>query len=529
MFAPDNVSTAAPFFTIRPDPLITPLKVVALELPTVSVWPCKFTKPAPPKAPISSELDSFKDAPEPMLTVEPFAKAEPPERFNVPALTVNNPLETFVPERVNSANPSFTRLPVPAMLPPNVTAESTVRFVFASSETPPPNERVPDFALLPNVPPTDNARRFAKTRPVAESLETRPPLKVSVPVPNARLDPISIVPALIVTPPLKVFEPLKPRTAPPFFTRLPPAPLITPEKFVEVPPLSVSALFCSAIEPAPRMPANSSELESFNSAPPATSANTAFAIAAPPAKFKVPPKTDTEPENVLAALSVSSPDPDFDSPEAPLTTPLKSTELAIVRLLLPAKETPFVKVSEPEFTASPSVAAPFNTTAFESRRASVESLETRPPVISNDPVPSAVFVPSRIAPPLNFTPPANELLPVSVSTAVPVFTSVPDAPLITPAYVVEVPPLKVSVLVSSLVCPAPAMLAICSEADSFSVPTAPTVSAMESASAEPPASVRIPAFTAVVPEKVLLPARINSPAPALLKRAVPDTTPPSFT
>jgi hypothetical protein len=170
-----------------------------------------------------------------------------------------------------------------------------------------------------------------------------------------------------------------------------------------------------------------------------------------------------------------------------------------------------------------------NTTVFEIKRATVESLETRPPVISNDPVPSAVFVPSWIAPPPSRVPPPNELLAVKVSTAVPVFTSVPDAPLITPSWVVEVPPLNVSVLVSSLTCPAPAMLAICSEADNFSVPAAPTVTAIESASAEPPASVKNPAFTAVVPEKVLLPAKINSPAPVLLKLAVPDTVPPSFT
>ena len=357
------------------------------------MFPCKFSEPLPFNIPNSSELESFKADPDPMLTVAAFAIAEPPETFSVPAPTVRRPVETLVPASVSSPAPSFTQLPVPAMLPPNVTAESTVRLVVASMETPPANNSEPNFVASPSVPPTDKARRFARTRPVVESLETLPPLKVSVPVPSARFEPISIVPELIVTPPPKLLEPLRPRVAVPFFTTLP-APLMTPEKLVEVPPLSVSTLPCRLIAPAPRTPESSSEAESLSAPAEPTSRRAVFGTATPPAKFNVPPHTETEPENVLAAFKVSSPEPAFVSAYAPLTTPLRKTELATLRVLLPTSDTPLVKVREPALTVSPITAVPLSTTAFAMVRATAESLDTRPPVISNEPVPSAVFNPS---------------------------------------------------------------------------------------------------------------------------------------
>jgi hypothetical protein len=156
-----------------------------------------------------------------------FISALPPLSVRVPASTFVGPLKVFTPLKVNSAAPAFVRLYAPLTTPPIVAALATVSVVAAPKATFPLKVNVPLLVASPNprVPLIANA--FAKLRAVTESLEIRPPLKVTVPLPSAALSPTWIAPSLRVNPPLKVFAPLIVNTALPVFTNEP-APLINP-------------------------------------------------------------------------------------------------------------------------------------------------------------------------------------------------------------------------------------------------------------------------------------------------------------
>ena len=108
-----------------------------------------------------------------------------------------------------------------------VPALATVRFTSPSSDTLPPRFITPLLSTSPSVSAPLIANAFAKVRVVEESLDIRPPLKLTRPVPKAALFPASIAPALRLTPPLNVLAPVTVNTEVPVFTRLP-APLITP-------------------------------------------------------------------------------------------------------------------------------------------------------------------------------------------------------------------------------------------------------------------------------------------------------------
>jgi hypothetical protein len=66
-----------------------------------------------------------------------------------------------------------------------------------------------------------------RVRAAVELLDTTPPAKVSVPVPNAALSPTSTVPAFTVAPPLNVFAPESVSVPELAFTKAP-VPVITP-------------------------------------------------------------------------------------------------------------------------------------------------------------------------------------------------------------------------------------------------------------------------------------------------------------
>ena len=82
------------------------------------------------------------------------------------------------------------------------------------------------------------------------------------------------------------------------------------------------------------------------------------------------------------------------------------------------------------------------------------------------------------------------------------------------------------VLPCKFTAPAPARLAISSDAASLSTVAEASVTAAALAIAEPPASVTEPATTLSVPVKVFAPESVSSPPPALVKPSEPLTTPP---
>jgi hypothetical protein len=153
--------------------------------------------------------------------------ALPPLSVSTPASTFVDPLKVFSPLKVNSSTPAFVKLYAPLTTPLSVAALATVKVVAAPSATFPLKVNAPLLVASPNPSVPLIANSFAKLRAAALSLEIRPPLKVTVPVPSAALSPTWIAPSLSVTPPLKVFAPLIVNNALPVFTRLP-APLMSP-------------------------------------------------------------------------------------------------------------------------------------------------------------------------------------------------------------------------------------------------------------------------------------------------------------
>jgi hypothetical protein len=153
--------------------------------------------------------------------------ALPPLSVRIPASTLVDPLKVFTPLKVNSSTPAFVRLYAPLTTPLSVAALATVNVVSPPNATFPLKVSAPLFVASPNPSVPLIANSFARLRAVALSLEIRPALKVTVPVPNAALSPTWIAPSLKVTPPLKLFEPVIVNTALPVFTRLP-APLMSP-------------------------------------------------------------------------------------------------------------------------------------------------------------------------------------------------------------------------------------------------------------------------------------------------------------
>ena len=134
----------------------------------------------------------------------------------------------FTPLSVSSLAPCFTRLEVPLTTPPRVDELNTFNEVTPAIATLPLKVSVPRFTKSPKVTVPDITTAFEAVRDVVESLEIRPPVAVSVPVPSAALFPSWIAPLLKLTPPLKVLLPVRVKTDEPFFTSIP-APLMVPE------------------------------------------------------------------------------------------------------------------------------------------------------------------------------------------------------------------------------------------------------------------------------------------------------------
>jgi hypothetical protein len=153
--------------------------------------------------------------------------ALPPLSVSTPASTFVDPLKVFTPLKVNSSTPAFVKLYAPLTTPLIVAALATVNVVSPPNATFPLKVSAPLLVASPNPSVPLIANSFARLRAVALSLEIRPPLNVTVPVPSAALSPTWIAPSLSVTPPPNVFAPVIVNTALPVFTKLP-APLMSP-------------------------------------------------------------------------------------------------------------------------------------------------------------------------------------------------------------------------------------------------------------------------------------------------------------
>jgi hypothetical protein len=319
--------------------------------------------------------------------------ALPPLNVSTPASTFVAPLNVFTPLKVNSSDPAFVRLCAPLTTPLRVAALATVNVVAFPSATLPLKVSTPLLFASPNpsVPLIVNA--FASVRTTPESLEIRPALKVTVPVPSAALSPAWIAPSPNVTPPLKVLAPLSVNTAAPVFTS-DPAPLITPLKVVSAAPPTLSTFPCRFTAPAPARLAISSLLASFK-VPLAPTVTAMLLISAlPPLKVSTPASTLVTPLKVFTPLKVNSSDPVFVRLYAPLTTPLNVAALATVNVVAATSDTFPLKVSTPLLVASPNPSVPLIANAFASVRAVAESLEIRPALKVTVPIPSAALFPA---------------------------------------------------------------------------------------------------------------------------------------
>jgi hypothetical protein len=114
-----------------------------------------------------------------------LANALPPLNVSIPASTTAGPSNVFTPLNVNSAAPAFVNPYAPLTTPLSVAALATVRVVAVPNATFPLKVSAPLLVTSPNpsVPLITNA--FASVRAVVDSLEIRPPLKVTVPLPSA--------------------------------------------------------------------------------------------------------------------------------------------------------------------------------------------------------------------------------------------------------------------------------------------------------------------------------------------------------
>ena len=187
VLVPVIVNTASPFFTRRPEPLITPSKLVAVRPLTVSVLPCRFICPSPAMLAISSLLASLRLPSDPIETAMEFTSALPPLSVRVPRFTCVAPVKEFTPLRVNSLEPAFTKDPGPLTAPESVTKLSIFMFVVLLSNAPPAKFKSPLKSASPNATVPDKISPFATVRPVTESLVIRPVPIVTLPVPKPLL------------------------------------------------------------------------------------------------------------------------------------------------------------------------------------------------------------------------------------------------------------------------------------------------------------------------------------------------------
>jgi hypothetical protein len=142
---------------------------------------------------------------------------------------VTPPPKLFAPAKTKIPAPAFdSEKPAPEIAPLNVTALGFVSAKLDVKDPLPLNVSNPVFVGSPKVtlPPKDTS--FVNGRTVAESLESVVPVvMVSKPVPKPALFPTRKMPALNVTPPVKVFAPLSVKVPAPLATNPPPVPLIT--------------------------------------------------------------------------------------------------------------------------------------------------------------------------------------------------------------------------------------------------------------------------------------------------------------
>jgi hypothetical protein len=111
------------------------------------------------------------------------------------------------------------------------------------------NVNAPFFAGSPIVIAPFNVKAFESDRGAVVSLDSTPPVMDNEPVPNAPSLATMTFPALIVTPAVKPFEPLRVNDPEPAFTRRPPTPETTPLSVTGPAPLIVTMFDCKSKGP----------------------------------------------------------------------------------------------------------------------------------------------------------------------------------------------------------------------------------------------------------------------------------------
>jgi hypothetical protein len=211
VFTPLTVNTPEPTFTNDPaaapsaitPAYVPPPSVNAVEsnvstpeappfnVAIVIVDPKRFSAPSSPTTVPPANIppaSTVITAPEPTPTVS-VAKDPDADTVNAPAETVNAPVKVFAPPSVNPAVPAFVNEALPEITPFSATALLTVAVVAPDNTAFPDNVSAPVFVASPNTNEPLKSMALANVRAVVLSLEIRPPLKTSVPVPSAALLP----------------------------------------------------------------------------------------------------------------------------------------------------------------------------------------------------------------------------------------------------------------------------------------------------------------------------------------------------
>jgi hypothetical protein len=211
VFTPLNVRSPVPTFTNEPAATPSPITPAYVPPPIVNTVESNVKTPEPPPFNPATVIEEPKrfSAPSSPTTVPPanippastvitapvptptvsVAKEPDPDTVNVPPDTLNAPVNVFAPPSVIPAAPAFVNAALPEITPFIATALVTVAVVAPDNTAFPDIVNAPVFVASPKTNEPLKSIALARVRAVVLSLEIRPPLKTSVPVPSAALLP----------------------------------------------------------------------------------------------------------------------------------------------------------------------------------------------------------------------------------------------------------------------------------------------------------------------------------------------------
>ena len=276
-------SVKSPFTTMRSLKPLLPMRslispaserepvvnVVKAPPEPASVAPCESVR-APSTSAVPVEVSNLPESrlkppaifctssvvPEPREIVL-LAREAPTPRTRVPPRSEVDPVKVFAPFSVRVASPPLLKLYAPPTAPLSVVSLAMFKVVSAVKIAFEASVSAPLLVASPRNTVLERDTAFVIVRCARESLESRPPLKIKVPVPSAASLPTWTVPELKATPPVNRLEPLRTNVPGALFTS-DPLPSMTPPKVPEArlnavvfrfrapPPLS-EAIVCAAV------------------------------------------------------------------------------------------------------------------------------------------------------------------------------------------------------------------------------------------------------------------------------------------